>query len=220
MSDYWDNEDEYDDVAAELKQTLRDAVTLEVKNTIQMLQTQNRELKSKLENLEKLEGEAIQAKHAANREGAAARRDAERVVRKEKLGEILAAIDERLHLIEREYLQQEKCDHCNDNRRIPYTLPSGRESSETCACAANHTKWVLSEAVAHEVAIRGEKISVWWVSGRRWGENDELYAKTMKRSLGVSLAELCADPTNYAYADAAAGQVVVDALNKAEASHE
>lgn len=217
MSDYWDNEEGYDEVAAELKQTLRDAVTLEVKNTIETLQTQNRELKSKLENLDRLEREAIQAKSAAEREGAAARRDAEQVVRKEKLFELLAAIDERLYTVERVYVDREKCDRCDDERHLRYTTPRGNSTYESCKCADKDWSWQPVEAVAHEVARRNGKLVLWWKSVSRYLDRDSDYMNgpsVSKRAEGVPTETVAKSPSEFAFKDMAAAQAAADLANE------
>ena len=216
MSDYWDNEQEYDDVAAELKQTLRDAVTLEVKNTIEMLQTQNQELRGKLANLEQLEREAVQAKVAADREGAAARHDAVQVVRKEKLFELLAAIDERLYTLERVYVGREKCDRCDDERRLPYTTPLGRSAYDSCECATKDPSWQPVEVVAHEVARRNGKLVLWWKTVSMHLDRDSDYIsspRVYQRAAGVSAETVAESPSEFSFMDMDAAQVAADMAN-------
>lgn len=216
MIDYWDNEEAYDEVAAALKQSLRDAVKLEVKTQIEKLTTENQELKGKLTNLTQLEREATAAKAAAVRESDAARRDAVQTVRKEKLFELLAAIDERLYTVERVSTPREKCDQCDDERHLPYTTPRGRLTYESCECSSRLSRWEPVEAVAHEVSRRNGELTLWWVSVSVHLSRDIDYLsgpRSYKRAEGVAAETVAASPTEFSFKDIAAAQAAADMAN-------
>jgi len=215
MNEFWDDTTEYDEVAEELKGTLRAAVKTEITNKIEMLTNQNRELKEKLKGLDTLEREAVQAKARFDREYATAKYQAASEFRKEKLVELLAVIDERLYTVERVYLKREKCDLCNDNRQILYKTPSGREQAEMCVCATNDPRWQAVEVVAHEVSCRSGKLMLWWVPVNRYEDADWVGSpKHLKRAESATATEHAEDPTAFSFKDMASAQAVSDAANK------
>ena len=212
-NEYWENYGEYDSAMNELKDALRASVKDEVKKRIENLELENRTLKVKLQGLDKLELEAAQAKSKYEREFSEARRVAERTVRKEELGKLLQALDERLYTVERLYVKRDKCELCDDDRRLKYTTPSGREAYEMCECAANDSSWEVQEVVAHEVSRRDGKLMVWWRSLRSWGEDDQISPRVLKPSEGVEVSMMQTRPMEYSFRDLASAQVVADALN-------
>lgn len=215
MNDYWDNDEPYDEVAAELKAALHDSVRTEIKKRIEKLETENRELKEKLKGLDTLEREAVQAKARFDREYATAKYQAASEFRKEKLVELLAVIDERLYTVERVYLKREKCDLCNDNRQILYKTPRGREQAEMCVCATNDPRWQAVEVVAHEVSRRSGKLMLWWVPVNRYEDADWVGSpKHLKRAESATATEHAEDPTAFSFKDMASAQAVADAANK------
>jgi hypothetical protein len=214
MNDYWDNDEEYDEVAASLKEALQKSVKAEVTERIEKLTTENRELRVKLQKLDALEADAKAAKYRYEREFATAKHEAQSAARKEKLVEILAAIDERLYTVETERVALPKCDKCDSRRRISYTTPLGKDAEEACDCAESHYRYVVREVVAHEVSRRHGKLVIWWAAIKKYGDGDSLSGRVLESSEGVELATLVKGSYGYAFKDSASAQTVADAANK------
>jgi regulator of replication initiation timing len=214
MNDYWDDDSQYDQVADELKQAFRESVKDEIKNRIKKLVTENRELKVKLEGLDRLELEAAQSKAKYDREYSSAKREAQQAARKEKLADLLTALDERLYSVEIKYVKNEKCAKCDENRRLHYVTPRGKPALEACECSGSTRLWEATEVAAHEVSSRDGKLLIWWAAVSRWADSDSLNAKVLKRSEGVPAEKLAANPNAYSYKDRASAQATADAANE------
>lgn len=213
MSDYWDNYTEYDAIAAEMKDALRGSVKDEIKKHIETVETENRDLKDKLKGLDLLEREAAQSKAKYDREFANAKRDAVQSARKEKLASLLTALDERLYTVEHKHTKREKCDQCDDNRRLHYITPKGKKAYESCECDATDWHWEAEEIAAHEVASRDGSLTIWWAAVSRWKDSDALNPKVLKRAEGVPIEKLTASPTEYSYNDLLVAQKVAHVAN-------
>lgn len=216
MSEYWDDYAGYDEAAETLKEALRAGVKDEIKEQIKSLSSENRELKNKLKNLDKLMLEAEQSRLAYEREYATAKRTAVQDVRKEKLAELLNALDERLYTVERIYVSREKCDRCDDQRRIYYTTPMGRETYEACECSSSDSHWEAVSVAAHEVSRRDGKLVLWWCAVDGWRDSDTLNPKVLKPSGGVDIAVLTESPSSYSFRTLESAQAVADARNRQE----
>ena len=216
MNEFWDETTEYDEVAEGLKDTLRAAVRSEITNQIEMLQTQNRELKDKLKDLETLEREAVQAKARFESEYNTAKYQAGQDVRKLALAELLAVIDEQLFTVEMDHVKRPKCDWCDDERLLRYTTPRGRKTSESCECAGSVSVWRVEEVAAHEVSRNtrsGGKFNVWWAAVSRWRDADCLNPRWLVSAEGVDASKVAKNPSNYSYKDRATAQAAADAAN-------
>lgn len=214
MSDYWDDYSEYDAIAAEMKDALRVSVKDEIKKRIEMLATENKELKTKLKDLDQLEREAIQSKAKYDREFANAKRDAAQAARKEKLASLLTALDERLYTVEHKSTKREKCDQCDDTRRIYYLTPKGKKAYESCECDATDWRWEAEEIAAHEVSSRDGGFTIWWAAVSKWNDADALNPRVLKRAEGVPIEKLASSPTGYSYKDRASAQYIADVANR------
>lgn len=215
MSDYWESESEYDAMAEDLKNALRKSVKDEITKRIEKLETENLELKGKLSNLSELEREALRAKAKYERESSAAKSEALGQVRKEKLVDLLAAIDERLFTVERIGHVREKCDRCDDGRRLHYVTPRGKEAYESCDCAQRDYRWEPVEAAAHEVSRRDGALLIWWLPVTRWADSDALRSKVLESAANAPAEKLRANPSDYSFKDLASAQAAADAANGA-----
>jgi hypothetical protein len=216
MNEFWDETTEYDEVAEELKETLRSAVKKEITAKIDMLTIQNRELKDKLKGLDTLEREAAQAKARFDSEYNTAKYQAGQDVRKLALAELLAVIDERLFTVEMEPIKRPKCDRCDEARLLAYTTPRGRETCESCECAEPARVWKVEEVAAHEVSRNtrsGRKFNVWWAAVSKWRDEDCLNPRWLVSADGVAASEVAKNPSKYSFKDRAAAQAAADAAN-------
>ena len=211
--EYWGEFSEYDSVAESLKDSLRGSVREEIAGRIERLTGENAALKGRLRGLDAAEREAAQAKAKYEREFSGAKSEAVRAVRKEELGKLLDAIDERLYRVERVYTERPKCDLCDERRQIAYKTPRGRDVTESCVCSETDMRWEATEVVAHEVSRRDGALMVWWVSTRSWGDDDQLSPTVLKRAADSPVTDVLKQPGNYSFSDRASAQALAEKLN-------
>ena len=168
--DYFAEPNEFEEQIEEFKQSLKDSVKDEIKERITSLEGQLAELK-------KFRDE----RNAFVREYEAKVREAQKEARDAKIHAKVAEDKwkkARLHELLGEYLTVgwkvgssfeigEKCDKCDDNRRIHFLSPSGKKLSEECACAKRYYRYFPKEA----------KLAKMWVRTKNFhsGINNDLY---------------------------------------------
>jgi hypothetical protein len=215
MSDYWDDDSAYDTMAGELKMALQQSVKVDIKALIAKLEAENSELRNKLVNLTELERAATIAKATYDREFSMARREALQAVRREKLVDVLSALDERLYTVDAKYEQGEKCEKCDVDRKLRYKTPRGNDTYEMCECSNTERRVFVAEVAAHEVASRDGQLVIWWAAVSRWKDSDSLNARVLRRAESVTFEQRVASPGEFSYKDTASAQLVADAVNAA-----
>lgn len=214
MDSYFEDYSAYDEVAESLKEALRESVTAEITARLNKLTAENIELRDKVKNLKQLETEVSLAKANYERETASARRDALSIIRKEKLSELLSAIDEHLYTVETKQVPRDKCDRCNEDRRIPYKTPLGKDELELCDCAYQDSVWFVDEAIAHEVSRQNGELRVFWHAvSKRYDHDYIISPRWLKPAGGVDPEEIMKSPREYSFKDIASAQAVADLLN-------
>ena len=160
--DIWLDTSEFDQQIEEFKNALRDSVKEEIKDEIATLKAELATLK-----------EFRDDRHKLIREYEAKIREAER-----KLADVKRVAKEseekwkkaRLHQLLGDYLTigwkagytweyGEKCDKCNDNRRISFTSPQGKEYTEECNCAKRYYHYFPKEATLSKMYVRKKNFS-------------------------------------------------------------
>ena len=166
--DYWTEPSEFEQQIEEFKDSLRDAVRDEIKQKIESLEKE-------LEELQQFKNEKnrfIQEYETKIRE---AKREADDIVRKAKESEEKWK-KARLHQLLGEYLTVgwkvgysweygEKCDKCDDERKIHFTSPQGKKYTEECLCAKRYYRYFPQEAMLSKIYVRKKNF--------RWDDNGE-----------------------------------------------
>lgn len=218
MSDYdsyYGNLAPFDEEVESLKDTLREGVAKEIRERLELLTTQNTELTRRLANLAALEKAAADAKRDYERKLTQAEQLARRTVQQEGLRKLLELLREPRYRVERSWDLGPKCDRCDEERRLAYTTPLGRESFESCECATRSSLWTVEEMLVHEVARRSAGLLAWYHPASRYFDDDSVGSPTVLKSAdGISLEVLAENPRDYGFTTEAAAQVLADALNK------
>lgn len=130
--DYFDDYNELDEMIDELKQTVIRGAKEEIRIKIKALEKENSELKYRLAHLTELEEAAKTKMRMADSKINDAKREAARI----RVAELFADIGEDAWVAraKSDYIS-EKCDKCDDNRKIHFKSPSGREYMEDCECS-------------------------------------------------------------------------------------
>lgn len=132
-----------DIVFEELKRVLLGTLKEEIKTELEHLRKENEELRPYKEDRDRLQRElqTVQANCKRRVE------DAERKARAAALDELFGDCVVDAWKVGREYTKRPKCDKCDENRKLHYTTPRGRQMTEDCECAECFVKYVPKQAI-------------------------------------------------------------------------
>lgn len=128
--DFYYEPSEFEQQVDELKETLMNSVKDEFKEEMERLKKENAELQEVKLNMKKIEQDYADKKRKLDWE----RQDLKVTVRRERINELMKDLQVELYTVASRGKEQPKCDKCDENRRIPYTTPLGRETYEQCEC--------------------------------------------------------------------------------------
>lgn len=166
--DFWAEPSEFEQQIEEFKAALRSSVKDEIKEKIASLEKELAELKEFRDE----KNEFIREHEAKIRE---VRREADATMRAAKESEEKWK-KARLHQLLGDYLTVgwkvgssweygEKCDKCDDDRKIHFTSPQGKEYKEDCRCAVRYYRYFPKEATLSKIYVRKKNF--------RWGDKGE-----------------------------------------------
>lgn len=100
-------------------------------------------------------------------------------IRHTRLKELLKDVQECAYLVDYEYVYVHvKCDKCDDERKIHFKSPSGKELTEPCSCSCKVLRYFLYEIPIYQIETcsrYGEKqISPIYIYQK--GENEDRYS--------------------------------------------
>ena len=131
--DYWDEPSEFEKQVEEFKTSLRNAVKAEIKEKIDSLEKELEELKT-------FRDERDEFVKECNAKIADAKREA-REAKEARLHKILGDYLTFGWKVDAAYEYGEKCEKCDDNRKIHFTSPQGKQYEEDCQCAKRHYRY-------------------------------------------------------------------------------
>lgn len=215
--EYYENLSPFDEEVESLKNHLREGVAKEIKERLELLETQNKELTRKLKNLGTLEREAADTKREYERKLTMAEQTAMRTVQKEGLRKLLELLKEPRYRVNRNWEMGPKCGKCDEERKLRYTTPLGREMFEACECSTRSALWEVEETLVHEVSRRDGKIIAWYHGTSRYFDDDSMGSPTVLHSCeGHTLEEMAKNPRDYGFPTAESAAVLATVLNKAD----
>ena len=161
--DYWLEPSEFDQQVEEFKDSLRNSVKDEIKEKIASLENELVEIKEFRDEKDKFIREYESKIREAKREVEAANRLVKESEEKWKKA--------RLHQLLGDYLTigwkagssweyGEKCNKCDENRKIHFTSPQGKEYTEDCQCAKRYYRYFPKETTLSK--IYGRKKNFRW----------------------------------------------------------
>lgn len=100
-------------------------------------------------------------------------------IRHTRLKELLKDVQECAYLVDCEYVYVHvKCDKCDDERKIHFKSPSGKELTEPCSCSCKVLRYFLCEIPIYQIETcsryEEERISLIYIY--RKGENEDRYS--------------------------------------------
>lgn len=99
-------------------------------------------------------------------------------IRHTRLKELLKDVQECAYLVDYEYeYAHVKCDKCDDERKIHFRSPSGKELTELCSCSQQVERYFLREIPIYRIKIYNrygkEEVDTMYIY--RKGESEDTY---------------------------------------------
>lgn len=165
--DYWNEPSEFDQQVEEFKDSLRASVKDEIKEKIESLEKELAELKEFRDEKDKFIHEYENKINKIKNEADAVVRNAKNSEEKWKKARLYQLLGDYLTVgwrVGYSWEYGKKCDKCDDNRKIHFTSPQGREYTEDCQCAKKYYKYFPKETVLAKFYARKKNF---------FGGNDE-----------------------------------------------
>ena len=159
--DFYDENSEFDSMIYELRESLRNSVKKEFKDRIDELEKELEELKQFRDEkyifnnkYEELERELERTKQSVTEKAT-----------KMKLKEFMEIAESKAWTIDGHYeYVNEKCDKCDNKRRIHFKSPSGKDMTEECPYC---TQRIYVNKVVEGTLVKLEQVE------KQWGDNLE-----------------------------------------------
>ena len=166
--DYWAEPSDFEQQIEEFKDALRSCVKDEIKEKIESLEKELEELKEFRDEKNKFLEEYEIRIRQMQKEVAAANRTVKESEEKWKKA--------RLHQLLGEYLTVgwkvgysrvlgEKCNKCDDDRKIHFVSPQGKKYKEDCQCATGYYRYFPKEVMLSKIYVRKKNF--------RWDDKGE-----------------------------------------------
>ena len=146
--DYFEEYSDFDAQIEEFKESLRNQVKEEIKNKIEKLEKRNKELEERQKNLVHLEAEYKNKLAGLALEKQWAVAEAKKEYLMSQTHEIVDKLFEcrELYKIDKDFVRQDKCPHCDENRRLTIKDVFGREHKIACKCLDTLYKYFVTKA--------------------------------------------------------------------------
>lgn len=203
---------EFDEAVDGFKELLRKQVADEIQTELEVLRKSNRELSEQAKELPKLLREASKAKV----EYEAAKRNAERDANQRGVNDLLKIMATPKFKVRHTWAKGPKCGMCDDDRRINYTTPSGKEAYETCECNVTHPKYIVTEVMAKTITKTRNGTKVWYTLNDDYftsPEGNDYIHTTVLYAPGDIGEMVEGDYSNYGFEDRESAQELADAKN-------
>lgn len=160
--DYFGEPNEFEMQIEEFKDALRNAIKDEIKGRIANLERELAELKEFRDERFKFIREYEAKIREAQKEASDAKRFAKESEEKWKKARLHQLLGDYLTIgwkVDYKWEYGEKCDKCDDDRKIHFTSPQGKEYTEDCQCAKRYYKYFPQEATLSRICVRKKNFS-------------------------------------------------------------
>lgn len=166
--DYFREPSEFEMQVEEFKDSLRNAVKDEIKEKIKSLEKELAELKEFRDERNKFIREYESKILEMQREVSNTKRVAIESEKKWKTARLYQLLGDYLIVgwkVGYQWEYGEKCDKCDDDRKIHFTSPQGKEYTEDCQCAKRYYRYFPEEATLAKIYVRKKNF--------RWDDKGE-----------------------------------------------
>lgn len=155
-SDFYPEPSEFEQQIDEFKESLKESVKKDFIDEMNRLRKENEELQGVKKNMENLESNHRDTLGKLNRE----RQDLEYKVRRERLSSLIGEME--YFTIAHRNKSKPKCEKCDENRRIPYKTPSGKQAYEYCECNESIHIYEPIGMMLVELSLRNGEGNAWY----------------------------------------------------------
>lgn len=155
--DYWAEPSEFDQQIEEFKDSLRNSVKDEIKEKIVSLENELVKVKEFRDEKDKFIQECESKVREAKREAEVSIRTAKESEEKWKKARLHQLLGDYLTVgwkVGNSWEYGEKCNKCDENRKIHFTSPQGKKYTEDCQCAKRYYKYFPQEATLCKFYVR------------------------------------------------------------------
>lgn len=171
--DYYDEPSEFEQQIDEFKNSLYDCVKKEHKDKMTRLEKENKELQETKKNFDAIKTEYNNKLRELNIKLETAERDAKRL----KLKDLMQELKQVLWQAKTTRVYDEKCEKCNNNRKIEFTSPSGKTFEEDCTCGIGIIKYLTSPYEIYSFQQNRDGIGKWYIKKYR---DEDYYSEDSK----------------------------------------
>lgn len=164
--DFYDEPSEFEEQVGEFKKALTESVKKEFLEEMQALKEENERLREFIDKEEDYNRELERIK----RDCAIRAENAERDAKRKRLNELLKDVSVFGYRPKYTYEIGPKCDKCDNNRRIHFRSPSGRDLTEDCVCAKRKVTYVPARVSLVEFCATDRFDSVYYERTEESGE--------------------------------------------------
>jgi len=162
----------FDNMVEDFKKTLKNSVKDTVTNEMDQLRRENDELKDIKLNWYKVQSEYESKKKSLENEYQSKNRALEREksdlvnkVRRDRLSELMKDFQVILYHADTISQKKSKCDKCDENRKIHFLSPAGKDCTEYCECSNTVPIYIPIEYKCSEFKIdsnNNKSLSMWF----------------------------------------------------------
>lgn len=150
--EFYDEHSEFDQQVDELKASLMNSVKDEFKAEMDRLRAENAELQEFKQEKQRIEREIANMK----RQSEGDKQEAIKQAKMSRLSELLGGFGVEMWTPEYYYIDSRKCDRCDENRRVHYKTPLGRDSYESCTCHSRISIYQPAKNTLHRLSTRSQ----------------------------------------------------------------
>jgi regulator of replication initiation timing len=155
---FYDSYSEFDEKINEFKQSLLKDVKQEFIEELNRLKKENSELQEIKNNFESIKKHYTEKELELSRE----KQNAMSEARKLQLNRLFKDREIVLYRTEGKYIKKPKCNKCNNDRKIKYVSPLGKEMFENCDCSNSDMEYVPKPWILFEFKMTYDKELLMW----------------------------------------------------------
>lgn len=157
--DFYDEEyDYFDSTITDLKEQLKKEVKQEIQDKIKTLEKENAELKDVKENWEEIKREYENKINQIEREKQDVLDNAKTRIYNATLKELFDNCEyfSKIYKVDTKYIPQEKCNKCDEDRKLTIKDCYEREHKVSCKCSVSKCIYVATENTATQIYVQKE----------------------------------------------------------------
>lgn len=157
--DFYDEEYEYfDNTIADLKEQLKKEVKQEIQDKIATLEKENAKLQNIKKNWKKIEQEYQNKINETEREKQYILDNAKREIYNATLKDLFDNCEyfSKIYKVDTKYMPQEKCNKCDEDRKLSVSDCYGRKHKVNCKCSASKCLYIATENTTTQIYVQKE----------------------------------------------------------------